>query len=100
MENIACFDSGKEYHEMSSYTGILIQAQTGQCERALSYLIKLSRKLLNFILRKRFSMTISLCLQLSFGSKHSKLLQAHHDTNAGVFLFVTSHLINKSLCGG
>lgn len=52
MENIACCDSGKGYHEMSSYIGLIIQTQTGQCERALSYLIKLSRKLLNFTEKK------------------------------------------------
>lgn len=45
---------------MSSYIGLIIQAEAGQLESTLSYLIKLSRKLLNFTLRKRCNMTIGL----------------------------------------
>lgn len=94
MENITCFGSGTGYHEISSCIGLIIQAQAGQLERPCCiYLIKLSRKLLNFTLGKDAEWQKRQCLRLSFGRKHSKLLKAHLD-KYWVFLLVISHLIN------
>lgn len=87
MKKRTCFDSGIWYHKILSDIG-LTQAKEGQF-RALTYSIRLFRKLFSFALGKRCSMRVSVLGVVFQKQRYSKLLQAHLDKYQ-----VLSHLIS------